>query len=185
MLQKTISGMAGFRHNKSTMLYSIPMQKLFFLLPMLIFVGFKTFGQIQYEKRFEKKTLILNIKSLRGPFILALKDNEENTIDTLAYHNDILGVDYYVYDAWLDNDVLMFAHSQRWLNASLECAIFENGKWNFLKFWPNLLSPEEVLQPHEIKIIDRNHIKVTKGGKSYIHTIDYKERKHTVAEETK
>ena len=113
MLQKTIFGMAGFRHNKSPLLYSIPMQKLFFLLPMLIFVGFKTFGQIQYEKRFEKKTLILNIKSLRGPFILALKDNEENTIDTLAYHNDILGVDYYVYDAWLDNDVLMFAHSQR------------------------------------------------------------------------
>ena len=185
MLQKTISGMAGFRHNKSTMLYSIPMQKLFFLLPMLIFVGFKTFGQIQYEKRFEKQTFSLNITTHHGPFLLSLKDNNKGTIDTLVYYDDVFGGGYVVYDVYLNETFLAFAHTQTSMNASIACAFFENGKWNFPKYWPQLVSHEEVKEPHEIKIIDSNHIKVTKGGKSYIHTIDYKERKHTVAEENK
>ena len=125
------------------------------------------------------------MKTHHGPVLLSLRDNVNNTVDTLVYYDDVMGVDYFVYDVYLDDNFLSFAHTQIWANASVECAFFENGKWNFIKYRPELISPEEVKEPHEIKIVDRNHIKVTKGGKSYIHTFDYKERKHTVAEENK
>ena len=185
MLQKTISGMAGFRCIKSPILYIIPMKKLQLLLPIFLLVGFNVFGQLHYKKRFEKKTFSLEIKTYQGPIIVSLIDNEKQTIDTLAYSKYVRGNGYIVYDAWLENDFLLFVRSQSLGNATIENGTFENGKWEGKKFWPEILSSEEVLQPHEIKIIDRNHIKVTKGGKSYIHTLDYKERKHTVAEENK
>ena len=180
MLQKTISTLADYH-----CIGRMPMKGILLLLPILTLVIINAFGQINYEKRFEKKTFLLSIETARGPFLLSLRDNEKMTVDTLAYHSQGMAVNYHVHDVWLEDDFLIFVHSQHWLHAAIECANYENGKWIFINFRPSLLSPEEVLQPHEIKIIDRNHIKVTKGGKSYIHTIDYKERKHTVAEETK